>query len=355
MASSSRPTAADDLHADSGIESTPEISQIEHNQNLEYESDGDSGYSASDAGSTWTASLSSSIQHFQLENGRTYHSYREGKYSVPNDESEKDRLDLQSTLFSLTLDGKLYLAPTKNVRHCLDVGTGTGIWAIDYADSHPEVQIIGTDLSPIQPNDVPPNLQFLIDDMEEDEWHFHQPFDFIHSRMMVGSFKDWPKFMSTAYKWLRPGGWLECQDVDSLSCDDDTFSMNPPSCALARWWSLICEAFDKAERPMIAAPNHQKRMIDAHFVDTRDEIYKWPINTWPKDEKMKLIGLWSRENTLEALEALALAPLTRILGWSKEEVMVLVAQARKDVINPEIHAYWNIRFVYGRRPPAQTE
>ena len=71
MASSSRPTAADDLHADSGIESTPEISQIEHNQNLEYEvrnplrrparialhsdrpltttqSDGDSGYSASE-------------------------------------------------------------------------------------------------------------------------------------------------------------------------------------------------------------------------------------------------------------------------------------------------------------------
>ena len=178
--------------------------------------------------------------------------------------------------------------------------------------------------------------------MEEDEWHFHQPFDFIHSRMMVGSFKDWPKFMSTAYKWLRPGGWLECQDVDSLDCDDDTFSMNPPSCALARWWSLVCEAFDKIDRSVLAAPNHQKCMIDARFVDTRDEIYKWPINTWPKDEKMKLIGLWSRENTLEALEALALAPLTRILGWSKEEVMVLVAQARKDVINPEIHAYWNM-------------
>lgn len=59
---------------------------------------------------------------------------------------------------------------------------------------------------------------------------------------------------------------------------------------------------------------------------------------------MKVIGLWSRENTIEALEALALAPLTRILGWSKEEVQVLVAEARKDVLNPAIHAYWNIRF-----------
>jgi methylase of polypeptide subunit release factors len=32
----------------------------------------------------------------------------------------------------------------------LDIGTGTGIWAIDFADEHPEAEVIGTDLSPIQ-------------------------------------------------------------------------------------------------------------------------------------------------------------------------------------------------------------
>lgn len=39
----------------------------------------------------------------------------------------------------------------------IDIGTGTGIWAIDFADEHPESEVIGTDLSPIQrkcPQDI---------------------------------------------------------------------------------------------------------------------------------------------------------------------------------------------------------
>jgi tRNA G46 methylase TrmB len=39
-------------------------------------------------------------------------------------------------------------APAQQV---LDIGTGTGIWAIDYADAHPDSTVIGVDLSPIQP------------------------------------------------------------------------------------------------------------------------------------------------------------------------------------------------------------
>lgn len=53
---------------------------------------------------------------------------------------------------TLILDNKLYLAPIeKNVQKVLDIGTGTGIWAIDFADEHPSATVIGTDISPIQP------------------------------------------------------------------------------------------------------------------------------------------------------------------------------------------------------------
>ncbi|KAF2489681.1 methyltransferase domain-containing protein [Lophium mytilinum] len=328
-------TPDDDVHTDG--------TDIEHNQDIELDtgSDNDSAYAGSVNSSTWTASLTSSIQHFREENGRTYHSYRDGKYILPNDDSEMDRLDLQNMLFSMTISGALYVSPLQNPLHCLDVGTGTGIWAMDFADAHPGCEVIGIDLSPIQPTDVPPNLTFLIDDCEE-TWHYRHPFDLIHSRMMVASLADWPKFFAAAFANLRPGGWLENQDVWTLKCDDDSFTLDPPSCSLARWWNLTCEAVEKIGRSMVEAPLHKRRMIDAGFVDVTDETYKWPINTWPKDEKMKLMGLWSRENTVEALEALAMAPLTRILGWEKEEVQVLVAEARKDVMNRDIHAYWSM-------------
>lgn len=43
-------------------------------------------------------------------------------------------------------DGKLHLAPIKNPHRILDIGTGTGIWAIDMADLYPSAEVVGTDI-----------------------------------------------------------------------------------------------------------------------------------------------------------------------------------------------------------------
>lgn len=51
----------------------------------------------------------------------------------------------------MTYANKLFFAPLHQPRRVLDVGTGTGIWAIDFADEYPECQVIGIDLSPGQP------------------------------------------------------------------------------------------------------------------------------------------------------------------------------------------------------------
>jgi methylase of polypeptide subunit release factors len=60
--------------------------------------------------------------------------------------------DLQHHLWKATLHGKLFLAPIKdNPQNVLDLGTGTGIWAIEFADKYPSASVLGTDLSPIQP------------------------------------------------------------------------------------------------------------------------------------------------------------------------------------------------------------
>jgi methylase of polypeptide subunit release factors len=44
-------------------------------------------------------------------------------------------MDLVHHIYSLLLDGKLYLAPVgKSLQRILDLGTGTGIWAMDAAE-----------------------------------------------------------------------------------------------------------------------------------------------------------------------------------------------------------------------------
>jgi SAM-dependent methyltransferase len=146
--------------------------------------------------------IKSEYMKYPEENGRTYHAYKAGKYMFPNDESEQDRLDLQHHLFLLTFNSKLYLSPiirTKKTHRVLDAGCGTGIWAIHFASQHPEAEVLGIDLSPIQPKWVPPNLRFETDDLE-DHWTFKYKFDFIYSRMMTASFKNWLQFFANSFE-----------------------------------------------------------------------------------------------------------------------------------------------------------
>ena len=93
-------------------------------------------------------SISSSVYAYPVEHGRTYHALHEGSYLFPNDETEQDRLNLQHDIFHRLFGGKSYLCPKTTPNSVLDLGTGTGIWAQELADSLPECEVKGVDLSP---------------------------------------------------------------------------------------------------------------------------------------------------------------------------------------------------------------
>lgn len=65
---------------------------------------------------------------------------------------ELDRLDIKHHVITLLCGGQLHLAPLLRPQRILDIGTGTGIWVMEMADSYPDAKIIGTDLSPVQPS-----------------------------------------------------------------------------------------------------------------------------------------------------------------------------------------------------------
>lgn len=76
-------------------------------------------------------------------------------------------MEEQYEVIKMVMDGRLHLAPFSDdrpPRRVLDIATGTGIWAIEMGDKYPEAEIIGSDLSPIQPGFVPPNVRFFIED-----------------------------------------------------------------------------------------------------------------------------------------------------------------------------------------------
>ncbi|TGZ80725.1 hypothetical protein EX30DRAFT_341365 [Ascodesmis nigricans] len=109
-----------------------------------------------------TQSLTDSIREHVYENGRRYHRKSQGKYALPSDETEQDRLALSHAYYLEMLDGKLSLATfNEDPANVLDCGTGTGIWALEFGDEHPRSKVVGIDLAPIQPDWVAPNVSFV--------------------------------------------------------------------------------------------------------------------------------------------------------------------------------------------------
>ncbi|KAF4979791.1 hypothetical protein FZEAL_4065 [Fusarium zealandicum] len=320
------------------------------------EEDADSSLGEDIASST--ESLRSSILDYRHENGRTYHKYKDGKYNLPNDSQENERLDLQHNLCLLTFDNKLGLSPPNmpdsKVKRILDLGTGTGVWAIDFGDEHPDAEVKLKTWSLRSTADrllssVPPNVRFEIDDIDE-EWTYAEPFDYIHSRFMNFSIQNWPGYMEQIFKNLAPGGYVELQEVDVLmGCDDGTLKEDH---TLYKWCRLLNEASTKLQRSFAKTEEFKDMMAKAGFVDIIETRFKWPTNRWPKDRKYKELGAWNNENARFALEALTMAPFTRGLGWSREEVEVFLADLRRDFNSPSIHAYWPICSVYARKPEA---
>ncbi|KAK1986410.1 TAM domain methyltransferase [Colletotrichum cereale] len=211
----------------------------------------------------------------------------------------------------------------------------------------PKLMVLGVDLSAIQPEFTGPNVKFEIDDLEE-EWTYSQPFDYIHSRFMTSSIANWKDLLTKCFNNLNPGGFIELQEPD-LSARSDDGSL-PPDCALNRYRSLLREAMAKLGREYISVPGLKALMEEVGFVDVTLSRYKRPINTWPKDPKFEELGAWNFENISQAAEALAMAPLTRVFNWSRDEVNVFLIDVRKDLKNQNYLTYFPVYFVVGRKP-----
>ncbi|PCH01511.1 Hypothetical protein PENO1_042530 [Penicillium occitanis (nom. inval.)] len=290
----------------------------------------------------------SSLQSYNFENGRRYHAYRDGSYMMPNDEKEQERLDLAHQIFKMLLRGHLHRTRLPHApRNVLDFGTGTGSWAIDFADIHPDSHVVGIDLSPIQPSNIPPNCRFFVDDIES-PWTFESKFDFIHARAMCGSIKDWDTLLHQALENLNEDGVIELQEYEAVyRSDDGTLERTE---AIRTWQRQLNDASERVGQPMNSAETLKVRLEACGFVDVRDDAYKLPVGPWPKDRRLKELGYMMLFHCFEALEAFTLAPFTRVLGWTSEEMQQLMEGVKAELSSAQNHLYVMIHFVHGRKP-----
>ncbi|KAK4447344.1 methyltransferase domain-containing protein [Podospora aff. communis PSN243] len=306
----------------------------------------------SDSDKESTVSLYPSIFKYRTLHGRTYHpETTDAQYWATNDGPQLESLDLNHHCFQLALEGKLYTAPLKRktCRNALDIGTGTGIWAVDFAEEFREATVVATDITPVSPSYIPPNLTFEIEDCNK-QWAFpHDHFDYIHVRFMNGSVNDWEGLFSRAFLHMRPGGWLESHESASFVESDDG-SVTETS-ALGQWGKIFTEGGKQVGMSFRTYEDgRQKQAMEAAgFTDIQIKELKMPIGSWPEDPKLKEQGTFTRAALEQDTEGYILF-ITNALGWTKKQVLVYIKNLKKEMRSKKFRAYYRQRIVIGRKP-----
>ncbi|OCK73045.1 S-adenosyl-L-methionine-dependent methyltransferase [Lepidopterella palustris CBS 459.81] len=307
----------------------------------------------SDYGSEYSSSFYTSIlseaTDYYWENGRRYHAHQGGRYLLPNDEVELDREDMKHHEWMLITDFRLHLSPIgNNPQRILDIGTGTDKKLILVADRYPSAQVIGTDISPIQPTWVPSNLTFEVDDLEA-EWLYRPgTYDLVHVRFMFLAIKDYPAMLAQAYRTLKPGGYVE---LSELGVTPEATNQNyPPPFQIFRWLDLYDEAMKKMGFNFRVAHAFKNMLTEAGFVDVVETKFEVPWGAWPKDRRRKAIGLWHLEQLKQGLQGIVMGLFTRSLGWTPSEVEVFLVELRKQLDDMSYQLLDHAYVVYGRKP-----
>ncbi|TGZ77302.1 S-adenosyl-L-methionine-dependent methyltransferase [Ascodesmis nigricans] len=284
-----------------------------------------------------TQSLTSSILEQVYAHGRRYHRkslYENDQYMMPADETEFDRLDLMHHLMQHLLDGRLFTAPlTEQPKNVLDCGTGTGIWALEFGEINPHSNVIGVDLAPNQPALTYPNVFFETDDLEK-EWLWEKGyFNFIHSRMLGTSIKDWGRYTEQMFDHAAPGAFIELSEhsLHYPFCDDNSV---PDDSILFQWGDSLVAAFERVGVYVRAfSPSFFTSHLEAAgFVDVQVRTYKIPRGRDSGIVRQKLTWRWET-----GLEAYALMPLTRLLNMPEEEARRICAECYETILAGRQH------------------
>jgi len=81
---------------------------------------------------------------------------------------------------------------------------------------------------PINPEDLPDNCRFEVDDINLGLDHLEGQFDFIHARLVAAGIRDFSKSMLDIERCLKPGGLILWLDADYELYSTSTFSYTRP-------------------------------------------------------------------------------------------------------------------------------
>ncbi|PLB34189.1 class I SAM-dependent methyltransferase [Aspergillus candidus] len=285
-------------------------------------------------------------------NGRDYQKYAVDRQISfePVDDDEAERLELQHRVFHKVFDDRLIFPPIPHLRRVLDCGYGSGSWAIEIADQHPECKVFGIDICPhMSPDDVPQNVNLEVDDLNRPFTFPTKYFDLVQSRLVATGIhrERWPSYIRDIKRVLNPGGWVQLVEI-YFNVQSDNGSITEKH-ALREWSTRYMGSFEPS-KDLRVGTRLRNLLLAEGLTEVDARMIPLPLSAWSTDPRMREIGAANSENTRRLLHALALFPLTQRRRMPLDQYQALVARAQEEARTPSLKAYFPLYVCIGRKP-----
>lgn len=126
----------------------------------------------------------------------------------------------------------------------------------------------------------------------------------------------------------------------------------PPDHPVVQYWTLIRDGLGTLGVNFHACADGRlaDMMRDCGFVNVTQRVLQIPIGTWAKNKVLKTVGLYWRTILVDGIQAIALGPLTRGCGWTREQVELFLIEVRKAYHDNSSLSYMPLYVTYGQKP-----
>ncbi|KAJ3292474.1 hypothetical protein HK104_005282 [Borealophlyctis nickersoniae] len=251
-------------------------------------------------------------------------------YSLPNDDEEIDRLHLQHYMQRWAFGGNFRAPVTAILSQAgckvLDLGCGSGIWAMEIATDFPITIVTGVDIAPIQASTIKPaNLDFITHNILRPFPFADASYDYVHMRSLFLAIPDrqWPSVVAEIVRVLKPGGYVELVEPE--------MNENGPQLgeAFAEWYKYFYD-MTSAKGVGNVGPSLKHYLLSTNAIDDIEEQVRVLPACASPDPTLDRLAVLFRQDYLSATAALKPAILAR--GKISEiEYDKLVADAHEDM------------------------